>query len=31
LRIRYVEPETESVILAPVDELDERRARLSNA
>lgn len=31
LRIRYVEPEAESVTLAPVDELDDRRARLLNA
>lgn len=31
LRIRYVEPEAEAVTLAPVDSLDERRARLLNA
>jgi hypothetical protein len=31
LRIRYVNAETEPVTLAPVDDLDERRARLVNA
>jgi hypothetical protein len=31
LRIRYVEPETESIALAPVDDLDDRRQRLLNA
>jgi hypothetical protein len=31
LRIRYVNAETEPVTLAPVDNLDERRARLVNA
>lgn len=31
LRIRYVEPASESVTLAPVDSIDERRTRLSNA
>jgi len=31
LRIRYVDVESEPVKLAPVDSLDERRARLSNA
>jgi hypothetical protein len=31
LRIRYVEPDTSTVALAPVDELDDRRQRLLNA
>ena len=31
LRIRYVEPESSTVSLAPVDELDDRRQRLLNA
>jgi len=31
LRIRYVDADTEPVALAPVDDLDDRRARLLNA